>query len=124
MVQSLGTNITVFLVFLHVLSFYAGANGYIYQAQGQNPHQAFLNNVTGSDIKGSLSQTNSSTLSSTEDFAFKSTDFKNVVTDILLSPYNAISNTGWPTMLTLLMKILLGVLEVYAIGSFIRGVNL
>lgn len=124
--MGLGTRITVFLIVVHTFSFYAAGSGYIPQKTGDNPHEAFIGNVTGEQLDDSVQTgTGNQSTVSTGDFgiAVKSLDFISFIGGILTAPYDLVSNTGWPAFAKTLVQALLGFLKAAAVASFVRGVD-
>jgi len=117
------TRIMVFLVVAHTLLFYGGVNGYIPSYENDNPHQAFLNNVTGDQLQDTIiSQNESSIVTENVGVGYTSLNFVSAIKGILFSPYSLMDNSGLTQMFQTLFKIVLAVLEITALGGFLRGV--
>ena len=121
--MALLNRLMVFLVFGHVILFFAGVQGFVPSYEGDNPHQAFINESTGDEIQDSLLNENeSSVVSENVGVGYTSLNFVQKIKGILFSPYSLLENAELPAMFTTLFKSVLSVVEIVAIGGFLRGV--
>lgn len=117
-----GTHLMMFLITVHVLFFFAGDAGLRPSQQGENPHQAFYQNASGSGFQDSV-QTggDSNIVSDTFSVAFESLEGLRVLGGIITAPYSLFDNTDLPDLFKTLGKALLGFLEAMVVLAFIRG---
>lgn len=121
--MALLNRLMVFLIFGHVILFFAGVEGFIPSYEGDNPHQAFINESTGDEIEKSLLDENeSSVVSENVGVGYTSLSFVQKIKGILFSPYSLVENTELPPMFTTLFKSVLSVVEIVSLGGFLRGV--
>lgn len=120
-----GTKYITFLVVFHALLFFAQGQGLIPAQTGQNPNQAFLNNVSSEELEGTVAGANESGIF-LEDFqvAFESLEGIDALAGILTSPYDIASSDDIPipNILALIFVVMLDLYGVIAILSFLRGV--
>lgn len=121
--MALLNRIMIFLVFAHTFLFFAGANGYIESYEGDNPHNAFLNETTSDDLQQSLlSENESSVVTENVGVGYTSLTFVQQIQGILFSPYQLASSAQLPEMLVILINTSLAIMKVVVIGGFLRGV--
>jgi hypothetical protein len=112
-----------FLVTLHVLLFFAGANGLITTQQGENPHKKVIDtfeNPNDLSQKGQVSES-SGIIEQTFSPVLAVSGLVNSLVGILSSPYTSIQATQLPALYQSLFTSLLGLFEIITVYRVATG---
>ncbi|MFB6245922.1 MAG: hypothetical protein ABEJ03_06275 [Candidatus Nanohaloarchaea archaeon] len=117
-----GTKYLAFLITVHTLLYFAGANGIISQQQGDNPHKKYVNQFRGDNLtEASTVDDDSNIIDGTFGPAVKALDFIKQIGGILLSPYTVVEDSQLPKMFIWIIQGLFGLFEAVIIAQFLRG---
>jgi hypothetical protein len=117
-----GYKYLAFLVVFHVLMFQASSGGFIDQQSPENQHKKFVDKFTDNNLteKAEVSG-DSGIIQETFSPVLAISDLINSIIGILVSPYSAVTGTGLPQTLKLLVQGLIGLSEMYVAYLFVRG---
>ena len=100
-----GYKYLAFLVVFHVLMFQASSGGFIDQQSPENQHKKFVDKFTDNNLteKAEVSG-DSGIIQETFSPVLAISDLINSIIGILVSPYSAVTGTGLPQTLKLLVQ--------------------
>lgn len=119
------TKLLIFMVTAHMLFYVAGQAGLIqFQEEEENPHREFIEVFADGELKENVNveREQSGVLERITD-VFLSIPIISDIYEIVFGPYMLIGNIEMPWALKTLIQAILGVLELTAMITLIRGVN-
>jgi hypothetical protein len=117
-----GTKIMVFLIVLHTVFYFAGAEGMIEHQEGpENQHKQFVEQFDENTTKTvDTTETDASVFDQIR-LSAEALPFIGFIVQIFSAPYTFLGSTNLPEVFIMLFQAILGFAETVAIASFIRG---
>lgn len=118
----MGTKLIGFLIVLHSLMFFAGANDII-QTQGgeENQNKQFVERFQDNSTQVVDPGDQSAGIFDQIRITAKALPFIGFMYEVFSAPYTFIEGTGLPNIFVMTFQALLGFLETVVIASYIRG---
>lgn len=119
---STGIKLVSFLIVLHTLFYFAGANGIVqHQAGEENQHKEFVQQFSENSTQTVETSNEDASIFDQIRITAQALPFIGFIVEIFSAPYTFISGTGLPNVFVMLFQGLLGFLETVVVASFIRG---
>jgi len=118
-------NFMVFIAALHVVMFFAGANGLVAQENPDNPNKQFIDEINSDELTENPINESATTgiIADRFNIYFVIKDFLTTLISIITAPYALVDAAALPSFFTLMFKTIMSVVQVWVVFRFISYIR-